>query len=77
MISKHHTNFRIQAIRALEKETSDELHYFGVISVSREDLPKIREVLIQALDQVRTIVKDSSDETVYCYSLNLFGLGRN
>jgi uncharacterized protein (TIGR02147 family) len=76
MISKHHTNWRIQGVKSLERETPQELHYSGVISVSFANLPKVREVMIRALEEVRKIVKDSEDETVYCYSLDLFGLGR-
>lgn len=76
MISKHHTNWRIQAIRAFERETPQELHYSGVISVSHENLPKIREIMVKTLEQIRLLVKDSKDETVYCYALDLFGLGR-
>lgn len=76
MISKHHSNWRIQAIRSLERETPQELHYSGVISISKEDLPKVREALVRALETVRGIVKDSADETVYCYALDFFGLGR-
>jgi hypothetical protein len=76
MISKHHTNWRLQAMRSFERETPQELHYSGVVSVSYEDLPKVREVMVRALEQVRTIVKESKDEAVYCYALDLFGLGR-
>lgn len=76
MISKHHTNWRIQAVRSLERETQQELHYSGVISVSFANLPKVREVMIRTLEDVRKIVKDSEDDAVYCYSLDLFGLGR-
>lgn len=75
MISKHHTNWRIQAVRSFERETPQELHYSGVISISREDLPRVREALVRALEEVRRIVKDSKDEAVYCYALDLFGLG--
>lgn len=76
MISKHHTNWRMQAIRSLERETAQELHYSGVISVSYDDLPKVREALVRALEDVRSVVKNSNDETVYCYALDLFGLGK-
>lgn len=76
MISKHHTNWRLQAMRSFERETPQELHYSGVISLSREDLPRVRETLVKALEQVRGVVKGSGDETVYCYALDLFGLGR-
>ena len=61
---------------ALERETQSELHYSSVIGVAHNDLPRIREVLVKAIEQVRTIVKDSKDEAIYCYDLDLFGLGR-
>jgi hypothetical protein len=77
MISKHHTNWRMQAIKSFERETPQELHYSGVISLSKEDLPSVREALVRALEDVRKIVKVSDDETVYCYALDLFGLGRD
>jgi uncharacterized protein (TIGR02147 family) len=76
MISKHHANWRMRAIQSLERETAQELHYSGVISVSFDDLLKVREVMARALEDVGKIVKDSKDETVYCYCLDLFGLGR-
>lgn len=75
MISKHHTNWRLQAMRSLDGETSSELHYSSVVGVSQEDLPRVREVLVKAIEQVRTIIKSSKDEAIYCYALDLFGLG--
>lgn len=77
MISKHHSNWRLQAMQSFEHEKAHELHYSGVVSVSHEDLPKIREIMIRTLEQVRAIVKESSEETLYCYALDLFGLGRD
>jgi hypothetical protein len=76
MNSKHHANWRIRAIQSLERETAQELHYSGVISVSFEDLVRVREIMARALEDVGKVVKDSTDETVYCYSLDLFELGR-
>lgn len=75
MISKHHINWRLQAMQSLDHETLNELHYSSVIGISREDLPKIREVLIKAIALVREIGKTSKDETIYCYTIDLFGLG--
>lgn len=74
MISKHHTNWRMQAIQSLEKETSSELHYSSVITVAEEDIPKIRESLVRAVEKVREIVKPSQDETLFCYTIDLFRL---
>ena len=75
LISKHHANWRLQAMRSFERETPHELHYSGVVSVSRADLSRVREIMVGALEKIRAVVKESKDETVYCYALDLFGLG--
>ena len=75
MISKHHTNWRMQAIQSLEKETSSELHYSSVITVAEDDIPKVREALVKAVEKVREIIKPSKDETIFCYTLDLFRVG--
>ncbi len=77
MISKHHINWRLQAMKALERETPGELHYSGVIGISAENVFRVREVMVKAIEQVRSIVKGSEDEAIYCYSLDLFGLGKS
>lgn len=75
MIAKHHSNWRLQAIRSLDRESPSELHYSSVVSISSDDLPRVREVLVKAIETVRAIVRESKDEDVYCYVLDLFGLG--
>ena len=75
MISKHHTNWRLQAMRALERATQSELHYSSIVGISKSDLPRVREILVEAIEKVRAVVKDSKDETVYCYNLDFFGIG--
>ncbi len=76
MISKHHTNWRIQAIESLERESFEALHYSSLIAVSQDDAPQIREILVKAIEQVRDVVKNSQNENaIYCYALDFFGLG--
>ncbi|MFL5812438.1 MAG: TIGR02147 family protein [Bdellovibrionia bacterium] len=77
MIAKHHVNWRMQALQAVEKESADELHYSSVITASEGDIPRIREVLVKAIEQIREIVRPSQDETLYCYTLDLFSVVRD
>ena len=72
MISKHHLNWRMQAMQSLEKEGSHDLHYSSVITVSEADLPRVRETLVKAIESVRSVVRPSVDETLFCYSIDLF-----
>jgi uncharacterized protein (TIGR02147 family) len=74
MISKHHTNWRIQAIRSLDRETPSELHYSSVVTISHEDLPRVREILVKAIEQVRSVVRASENDAIYCYTVDLYGL---
>ena len=75
MISKHHTNWRVQAINALERETPDELHYSSAVSIARRDVPKIRAALVAAIENVRSVVRESPEEEIHCYSLDFFRVG--
>jgi uncharacterized protein (TIGR02147 family) len=75
MIAKHHTNWRMQAIQSLDREAPSELHYSSVVSVSSEDQPRVREILLKAIEEVRKLVRESKDERVCCYAVDLFGVG--
>ena len=77
MISKHHTNWRLQAVQSLDRPSKKDLHYSSVITASQADGDRIREILVQAIEQVRAIVKESKDEDGFCYSLDFFGLREN
>jgi uncharacterized protein (TIGR02147 family) len=74
MISKHHTNWRMRAVQSLDQPRPEELHYSSVITASREDSSKIREILVRAIEEVRAVVRKSGNEEGYCYSLDFFGL---
>lgn len=68
---KHHTNWRIEAIKALEK-TQDGLHYSGVISLSEEDGKKVKEVLLGAIERAENILIESPEEKLMSISLDFF-----
>lgn len=56
MVSKHHINWRLEALKVLDREPDEDLHSTSIVSVSREDLPKIKSVLIEAMDRYNGIV---------------------
>lgn len=75
MISKHHSNWRLQALQSLERESPDELHYSSAVTVARKDIPEVRKILISAIEQVRAVVRASKEDALYCYALDLFEVG--
>lgn len=72
LVAKHHINWRLQAIRALEGDTRENLHYSSVISLSESDASRIRELLIKALETIKPIVRDSAEETGRCLNIDFF-----
>jgi uncharacterized protein (TIGR02147 family) len=73
LVAKHHINWRMKAIQNLERNDRDSLHYSSVVTVSRKQIPKIREILVSAIADIRKTVRDTEPEdTLYSYSLDLF-----
>ena len=77
MISKHHSNWRMQAIQSLDRDAAHDLHYSSVTMISEKDAETIRRVLVNAIEEVRKNVKESKEEVCYAYGLDLFRMGRN
>lgn len=74
LISKHHINWKLQAIRAIENPSIENLHYSSVISLSEKDIIRARELLTSSIAKVKSIVKDSPGERVRCFSVDFFGI---
>ena len=72
MIYKHHTNWRLQAIRALERQSPDDLHYSSILAISRDDALKIRDILLQALENIEPVVAPSKEEDLFSLCMDLF-----
>ena len=72
LISKHHANWRTQALLALDRTDTENLHYSSVITISAVDRAKIRETLIEALAKVKTVVRQSPEEELCCLAMDFF-----
>jgi uncharacterized protein (TIGR02147 family) len=74
MIAKHHSNWRLRAMQTMDDRRPENLHYSSVITASIEDSAKIREIMVQAIEKIRAVVRSSPNERGYAYSLDFFGL---
>jgi uncharacterized protein (TIGR02147 family) len=75
-ILKHHTNWRLQALQSLDREQLEELHYSAVVSLSKADVLKIKDIMLDSIKHNVDIIKDSKEEELYCYCLDFFKLAR-
>lgn len=72
LISKHHLNWRLLAMRALERRSDRNLHYTSVVSLSDEDVEKLRGIWVESMERHNRIVAPSPEEGCHCLVLDLF-----
>lgn len=73
-VNRHHTNWRLRAIHAVDQNSEDDLHYSAVASLSEEDYLKIKRLLSDALKASVEIVRDSKEEDVVGICMDFFRL---
>jgi uncharacterized protein (TIGR02147 family) len=72
LVAKHHTNWRMRAIQSFDFEQKTDLHFSAVYSFSREDVEKLRDTWVQAIENMRKTVKNSKEECLYSICLDFF-----
>ncbi|OUR97243.1 hypothetical protein A9Q84_13030 [Halobacteriovorax marinus] len=73
-IRRHHTNWRNQAIASIDKNKEEDMHYSNVLSMSDEDVPRIKEILIKSIEECRKVIRVSNEERLQVLSLDFFGI---
>lgn len=74
MLPKHHLNWRLQAMQSIENVKEGDLHYSSVIGISKKDVHRVRERIIQALEDIATIIEPSKEECIYSLCIDYFNL---
>lgn len=75
MIRRHHQNWRLQAMRDIEGGKESSLHYSSLATLSREDFLRVREVLVKAIENSRSIIRPSQNEVLCAYSIDFYEPG--
>ncbi|MBK25647.1 MAG: hypothetical protein CME70_16740 [Halobacteriovorax sp.] len=76
-IRRHHTNWRNQAITSIDKNDPNDLHYSNALSMSHGDVPKIKEILIKAIEECRVIIRASKEERLQVLTMDFFGINES
>lgn len=71
-IQRHHTNWRMQAIKSIDMNYARDLHYSTIVSMSVEDIPRIKEILIKSIEECRAIIRDSKEEKIQTICIDFF-----
>lgn len=73
-LTQHHINWRLEAIKHIQKKNPSQLHYSSVVSLSHEDRQKLHELFIQTIQTKKEIVRKSKEESVSAVCLDFFTL---
>jgi len=76
LVGHHHLNWKLKSMEAVNQPKPNDVQYTSVVSLSRSDAEKIREIIFQAIDSIRNTVKGSKEEMLACYHIDFFDLER-
>jgi hypothetical protein len=72
LISKHHMNWRMAAMRSIENDREEDLHYSSVFTLTTEDADQIRGVLVKAVERSVAVIKEAKEEIPFAMVIDLF-----
>lgn len=72
MVQIHHQNWRGRALLDAANPFSEGLHFTGVYSMSRADYGKLKELLMDFIEQTSSIVGPSHEEELVALTCDLF-----
>lgn len=75
-IIKHHSNWRIEAIKSLEVPRSNDVHYSAVASISAADMLRLREVVLEFIRVTVKEIGNSPEEELCVFNLDFFSLNK-
>ncbi len=73
-VNRHHTNWRIQGLRAMEKNRDTNLFYTGPMALSNNVAKEIHHTLVDLIQSSTKKVASSDSETLRCLNIDWFGL---
>lgn len=73
-IIQHHANWRLQAVESLQREDILDLHYSAIVSLSEEDVRKIKETILDQIKNNVNRIRSSQEEKLYAYTIDFFSL---
>lgn len=72
MILRHHSNWRTQAIRSMEKDLESGIHYSVLLNTSKKDAELLRSMIAKFIEEFMKVVHPSEDEEMNCLVIDFF-----
>ena len=72
LLSKHHLNWRLQALQTLDRTSEQDLHYSGPLALTEENATAVRALLLNTIEGTEQIVAKPGEEDAFCVVLDFF-----
>jgi uncharacterized protein (TIGR02147 family) len=72
LISLHHQNWRTRAVLAAREPNSSALHFSGIYAVGKEDLDRLKDIFLDALQRANKIAGPAPSEELICITCDVF-----
>jgi uncharacterized protein (TIGR02147 family) len=76
MLPRHHANWRIKAMEAIDQNRADELHYTAILGISKADKLLFKQRLLDLVEEFEPIIVKSKEEVETVLLLDLFNVGK-
>jgi uncharacterized protein (TIGR02147 family) len=74
LISRHHANWRIKAVEVQERNHPKNLHYSGVLAISKKDGERIKSMILDMLQNTEKVIIPSKEERLFVLLVDFFKL---
>lgn len=74
LVLKHHSNWRYHAISKMQFLDKNDLHYSACVSLSQNDVRRIKELILENLKKNIEIISSSKEETAYVFNFDFYKL---
>lgn len=70
-IISHHKNWRLHAIKSLSDKNPKNMNFSGIFSIATEDIEKIRDIMLNALEKSEVVIGPSPEEELIYLGMDL------
>ncbi|WP_413586768.1 TIGR02147 family protein [Bdellovibrio sp. HCB274] len=75
-VNRHHSNWRLKGLQALESVSDKDLFYTGPMALSEDAAKEIRKLLIEVVEKSTKKAATSDSEVLRCLNIDWFGVGK-
>lgn len=72
MTHMNHTNWRLMALSDVHTDSGDSIHYSTLHALSKDDIRRLKTLLLNFIDDSKRIVEHSPEEEMVCVNCDLF-----